>query len=185
MKTNLANLEISEYTCFQDDMASCFFVDSKNKYFGFYYGGYIQFLCPFENLINFNINNSGVEMSYKNKRVYGAGFGLDGIESVGVGSYVIPKLNKPSTYYLILSYFDSQATVHEFKLTLYCTFKKHDIYSCGEKEVELRDNLHCSFTAEKMSEIASKLNTCKTLGEQILNKEISAENFNIELVKQE
>lgn len=184
MKADLEKLGIKNYVILHDAMAGCLFIDDANKYFGFYYGGYIQFLCPFENLLNFSISNSGLEMGYKNKPILGVGFGLDGINSIGAGSYSIPTLQKPLKYGLIISYCDSDGRTCEFKIELFAYITQKDCYEIKKKdEIELRVNLRSSFIGERMNEIANKLETCKIIGNKILNKELDAPELDLDKIK--
>ena len=59
-------------------------------------------------------------MTYDRQLMLGAGFGRGGLNSIGVGSMPRPVLNKPSSYYLNIQYFDKEGETKEYKLSLNC-----------------------------------------------------------------
>ena len=95
MKSTLKNYGADSYILLQSDVAACFFQNSKNMTFGFYFNGAIQFLCPYENYIGSAFSNSGSELSHENRTVLGTTWGAGGLHSIGGGSIPVATLNKP------------------------------------------------------------------------------------------
>ena len=116
MKKDLSDYGAESFIPLQNDLAGCFFQNTKNKTFGFYFNGSIQFVCPYENYIGSNISNSGNEMTCDRQLMLGAGFGRGGLNSIGVGSMPRPVLNKPTSYYLNIQYFEKWMHPYLMKL---------------------------------------------------------------------
>lgn len=157
MKNHLKEIGATNYIQLQNDLAGCFFEDTNNMVFGFYYNGAVQFLCPYENYINVHISNSGNEMTYDRQLILGAGFGRGGINSIGVGSMPKPVLNKPNNYYLTLSYFDKEGKTKEYKMSLNC-LRTYTLYEYSNvNKAKFFNDITSDFTSKKLNDIYSKL----------------------------
>jgi len=177
MNNMLAKIGVDKTIQLQVDLAGCFFENTKQLFFGFYYGGNIQFLCPFENFINAQICNSGYNISYDSQLVSGIGVGSNGIESVGIGSIPFAKLNKPSSYTLVISYFDENSMVNEFKLNLYCK-RRYTILETGSADdAELMASMESDSTFKKLNEIIARMHSYPIFAQKIKNNEISVDNI--------
>lgn len=183
MKEIIAKYGADSHTFLQHDLAGCFFVNSKNLTFGFYFNGAIQFICPFENFISANVSNSGNELSYKNKTVLGAGFGLDGLNSVGVGNIPIAMLNKPLFYELSISYFDNNGKPCEYKMSFNSI---RNIYKFKKvEEHHLYSNVISESTEKHLNDVCAKLSTVQTVFEVCKSKNQQLEDLDIKCIKSE
>ena len=180
MKKTLLKIGVTSNLLLQTNVAGCFFLNSKEKYFGFYYGGNIQFLCPYENFISASSCNSGNEISYDSTRVRGVGFGHQGL-SVGVASVPTPTLQQPMRHTLIISYFDVNGGTRQFKLDMNCMCK-HWIYENDGDEAKLFWGVEAEFTAKRIKEILSQLSGVAAVGRRILAHEIEVEPINVEFL---
>lgn len=182
MKRDLRELGISSYILLQDDLAGCFFEDTKNMVFGFYFNGAVQFVCPYENFINANISNSGNEMGYERQMMIGAGFGSDGINSIGVGSMPRAVLKKPSVYYLRVNYFDKEGNAKDYKMKLFCT-RAYNRFEHKELDGAILDNFLSDSTNSRLNDIYSKLSSVPAIAERIRCGDIQVKELNVSSIK--
>ena len=184
MKKHLKELGVTEYIQLQNDLAGCFFQDTNNMTFGFYYNGAVQFLCPYENYINAHISNSGNEMTYDRQLMLGAGFGRGGINSIGVGSMPKPVLNKPNTYYLTLSYFDKEGKTKEYKMSLNC-LRTYTLYEDSNvNNAKFFNEITSDFTSKKLNDVYSKLASVPAIAERIQSGDIKVNPVDIAALKE-
>lgn len=184
MKNDMKEIGADSYIQLQNDLAGCFFQNSNNMTFGFYYNGTVQFVCPYENYINAHISNSGNEMTYDRQLILGAGFGRGGINSIGVGSMPKPVLNKPTSYYLTLSYFDKEGKTKEYKMSFNC-LRTYTLYEDSNVDMAKAFNeITSDFTNRKLNDIYSKLSSVPAIADRIHNGDIEVEEFNVNSFKE-
>ena len=153
----------------QDDIAACFFHNSKNMTFGFYFNGAIQFICPVENYINHHFSSSSVNPAlfyilYRSMMPFGR----------------VPISSQPSQYDLTISYYNENGNVSEYVLSLY-SFRDYFI-----KKYENIDG--CTFAADKisiqtnknLSDICLRLSIFPELSKRIYSGEIEVNNESVE-----
>jgi len=147
-------------------------------FFGFYYGGNVQFLCPYESFINAQIVNDVPELSYEKKLVTGFGFGQTGLETVGVGSVSMPRLKKASAYRLLISYFDEAGNICEFKLGVNCK-RLYTLYEYGDtRKADVMESVQSDFAREKLAEILTRLNAYPALAQRIAEGKLAVREIN-------
>ena len=185
MEKVIKDVGATSHILLQNDLAGCFFQNEKEMFFGFYYAGAIQFLCPYENFNVSNITNSGVTMGYNSQIIPSIGFDLGGLNSVGFGSIPVPKLNKPTSYSLSISYFDTDGAVKEYKLILDC-WRAYAINQFKKvKEAVFFNDLVSDFTDARLKDIYNKLIAIPAVAEKIKNNEIIVNGINIQQIKQQ
>lgn len=182
MKKDLSDYGAESFIPLQNDLAGCFFQNTKNKTFGFYFNGSIQFVCPYENYIGSNISNSENEMTYDRQLMLGAGFGRGGLNSIGVGSMPRPVLNKPSSYYLNIQYFDKEGETKEYKLSLNCMRTYAILEYNNVNEAKAFNDITSDFTNRKLNDIYSKLNSLPAIAEKIYSDEISVDELDVNML---
>lgn len=102
----------------QHDILASFFTDDRRGVIGFFWDGAEQFVCPYENIIDFSITNDGQSMGYEKSHTVGVMVGS--IAGVGVGSQPVPDLVPATRYELSISYFTKDGTTNTYKLRLGC-----------------------------------------------------------------
>ena len=117
-KELLDKKEYSKIIRIQHDVCVDFFVDDKNKTFGFFFDGAPQFVCPFENFAGFSTSSDGPTTSFTKAPVVGVGIGKDA--SFGVGSIPLSQNRAPLRYYCSISYFDENGTLKNYEITFNC-----------------------------------------------------------------
>lgn len=182
MKKDLSDYGAESFIPLQNDLAGCFFQNTKNKTFGFYFNGSIQFVCPYENYIGSNISNSGNEMTYDRHLMLGAGFDRGGLNSIGVGSMPRPVLNKPTSYYLNIQYFDKDGNTKEYKLSLNCMRTYTILEFNNVDEAKAFNDITSDFTNRKLNDIFSKLNSLPAIAEKIHSDEISVDELDVKML---
>ena len=91
-----------------------FFIDDKNKTFGFWYDGAEQFVCPIENLIDIKISN---DMEIQNSSKPKLGLLLGGIFGVGVENEDTIAIKKPTCFDVDITYITEEEKTNEFNIT--------------------------------------------------------------------
>jgi len=163
----------------QGDLAGCFFENTKDMFFGFYYGGNIQFICPFENFISVHLSDSGNTMSYGHQLATGVGFGSNGIGSIGVVSVAQPRLDNARSYTLIVTYFNKSGNRSEFKLNLNCS-RIYPIYERKHVEdVPIIENLESDFTRQRLNEICAVMSSYPVIAKKIADGEVEVKEIKI------
>lgn len=183
MKSDLEEIGADSYVLLQNDVAGCFFQNTNDMLFGFYYNGSIQFLCPYENYINSNIANSGNNLAFESEVIPQLGFGRNGLSSIGFARIPKAKVSKPYEYYLTIFYFDKSGKVNEYRLTLNC-FRKYTLYEIKKKEELVNfQEATSEYTNKRMMEINNKLSAMPAVAAKINSKEISVYDVDIEKIK--
>ena len=153
----------------QEDLAACFFHNSKNMTFGFYFNGAIQFICPVENYISHYLSNSGL-----NPLLF---------SELTIGLWRMPVNSKPGRYDLTISYFNGDGHASEYNLSLYSIrdylFKQ---YESPSGSVATIDRISIQ-TDKNLSNICSKLGIFPTLAKRIHRGEIEVNNTSVEKEK--
>ena len=151
----------------QHDVLADFFVDDKNKTFGFFFDGAIQFLCPFENFAAFSVTNDGPSTGFTKTPVVGVGIGSN--PSIGVGSMPLGHTRSPLMYHCSISYFDTNGSLKDYKITFSCN-RSYIVYNGtanSTEELFLWKNALSQNTNKNLNEISSYLNGIKEAGNQI------------------
>ena len=161
------------------DMAACFFQNTKNKTFGFYYDEAIQFVCPYENLIRVALDDSGNTLSYHNEKRGIVGIGLDGGLAFGVANDPIASIEKPSQYTFTITYFNERNEINEYKLCIDLLYSRYFAIEFSEDPI-LREDFRRDRTAEEMKDIYNRIQGLPALGEKIRNGEIPVEEIDID-----
>ena len=183
MEEDIKQYGATSHILLQNDLAGCFFQNNKDMFFGFYFNGSIQFICPYENFINANISNSGDYMDYENQLIFGAGFGSGGIKTIGVGNFPLPQINKPTTYYLSISYFDNCGVAQEYNLSFNC-LRFYPLYEWNSVDkAESFIQITSEFTDKKLFEINNKLKSLHAISKKINYNETIVREIDVEEIK--
>ncbi len=166
----------------QHDLCLCYFENSKNKTFGFYFNGAEQFVCPFENFIDVHITNDGYSMSY-NKRTSVVGLGFGDVSSVSVGSMPQASLDKPKYFTLTIVYFNKNGDHKEYKLDLTSNKLYYFLEHKKADDAVLFMDCLSRITSRGLNDVSTKLMGIK--GQRELIKAGEFENINVTQLKQE
>lgn len=156
----------------QHDILVDFFVDDKNKTFGFFFDGAPQFLCPFENFAAFSVTNDGPSTGFTRAPMVGVGIGKN--PSIGVGSMPLGHTRSPLRYDCSISYFDENGALNDYKIAFGCN-RMYIVYDGTAKstdELFLWENALSANTNKNLNEVSSYLNGIKEAGNQIKNGDI-------------
>lgn len=162
MKTALKKIGVNKLIYLQSDACTCYFQSTKNMYFGFYFGGSVQFLCPFENFINARVYDRGSGLTYDKEVVMGMGITAGGINSLGISTVPVAKLNRPMMYGLVISYFDFDGNVCQYKINLNCK-RMYAIYEIGADSAESFYNKQSDMTNERLNHLIVEMESFSTL----------------------
>lgn len=126
MERTIASLG-AEFIPLMPESATAFFYNNIDYFFGLYYNGAIQFICPYENYISSSVTNSGVGNMRIPESVMGVGFGMKGPNSLAVGSVNGNIVRAPYSYNFIISFYDNN-NPREIKLNfaalpLFCLYE--------------------------------------------------------------
>ncbi len=122
-------------------------------------------------------------MSYKKNVIPGIGFNQNGINSVSVTSIPVMQLNKPSSYFIIITYFDEKGTISDFKLTINCNRYYTYLESNDAMKAETYDSLQSDCASERLKEILARLNSFPTAIKDINGGENTPKKINATLIK--
>ena len=112
----------TEKVFFKPTETTAWFYDEKRRAIGFYYEGRIQFVCPIENILSFNVYDGGQALINKRTGAVSLGVGFGGGVGVGLGTRNdTDVVERPSRG--VLSYYDG-GSVKDFELIL----SPNDIY---------------------------------------------------------
>ena len=178
MKSLMNKIGADHTILLQGDMAACFFENSKEKFFGFYYAGNIQFLCPFENFINIHLSDSGENPEYKTEFVPHIGFNGSGISSVGFATMPRPTLTKAEEYTVIVSYLDESENIAEFKFDIDCT-RTYVVYE-DPNNYSVWAELQSEFAYAKLNDIYARMKSYPVIAQKIANREIEVKELDVE-----
>lgn len=156
----------------QHDILVDFFVDDKNKTFGFFFDGAPQFLCPFENFAAFSVTNDGPSTGFTRTPMVGVGIGKN--PSIGVGSMPLGHTRSPLRYDCSISYFDENGALKDYKIAFSCN-RMYIVYDGTAKstdELFIWENALSANTNKNLNEVSSYLNGIKEAGNQIKNGDI-------------
>lgn len=169
----------------QDDILVDFFIDEKNKTFGFFFDGAPQFLCPFENFAAFAITNDGPSTGFSSVPVFGVGIGRN--PSFGVGSMPLGRSRSPLRYDCSISYFDEDGALKDYKIAFSCN-RMYIVYDGTVKSVDelyLWEDMLSATTNKNLNQVSSYLSGIKEAGNQIKNGDIIVEPVEIESITNE
>ncbi len=159
----------------QNNLLTYYFEDYKNRTFGFFFDGAEQFVCPFENIIDVTVKNSGNELINK-------GSGLLGVNVGGLilgGSGKNQEVKAPYNYYVTILYFDDEGINCEYSL-MFSKFSEYlfiDNKSVNNIDIEMEViSLNLGGVT---SDIANKIRGLKAQGELIKNNEIEVAELDI------
>ena len=178
MKQTMASFG-AEFILLIPESATAFFYNNTRYFFGLYYNGAIQFVCPYENYISSTVTNSGMGNMRVPETVYGVGVGSGGVDSIAVGSYDRNIVRAPYSYNLIISYFENN-NPREINLTfselpLYCIYENN-----FENGVQHQDRIS-NGTNANLTKIKSFLDSLpilvKNAGDQIYTRTINIERI--------
>lgn len=157
----------------QHDVCVDFFVDDKNKTFGFFFDGAPQFLCPFENFAAFSVTNDGPSTGFTRTPMVGVGIGKN--PSIGVGSMPLGHTRSPLRYDCSISYFDENGALKDYKIAFSCNrmYIVYDGTANSTDELFLWENALSANTNKNLNEVSSYLNGIKEAGTQIKNGNIT------------
>ena len=157
----------------QHDVCVDFFVDDKNKTFGFFFDGAPQFLCPFENFAAFSVTNDGPSTGFTRTPMVGVGIGEN--PSIGVGSMPLGHTRSPLRYDCSISYFDENGALKDYKIAFSCNrmYIVYDGTANSTDELFLWENVLSANTNKNLNEVSSYLNGIKEAGTQIKNGNIT------------
>lgn len=167
----------------QFDLVGCFFQNANNHTFGFYFAGAIQFICPYENLINANLFNSGNEMTYENQRVFGTGWGTGGLQSVGMGNIPQAVMKPPSEYKLCISYFDEKGEIREYNLVFQWERSYAYLLTGSSSEAKIFNGLNAEATNKNLSEIYNKLSAIPAIAKRIQDGDVQTQTLDIKKIQ--
>ncbi len=133
-----------EYIQLQDHLCAAFFVDNKEKLFGFWFAGAVQFVCPIENFISFRVK-----------------------ENQPTGP--VANLGFPFSYDIDVSYFTEDGK----DLSYYLTIEAFHPYWQYEKKNLTKEDIDATFlmrsasTQKAIELIAKKITMLKTFVDKI------------------
>lgn len=130
-KEVLEKLNITDVFQIQKDTAIFFFFDAANCTCGFFYGGMIQFLCPIENLLGFTYRGGNHQIDNSSATVGSVGFGLGGINSVGVGKIPTVTAVTDTSAWCCLSYKNGDS-IEQFEMK----FSVNSSYNVKKMNIE-------------------------------------------------
>ena len=182
---SIAKKKYSKIIRIQHDILVDFFIDEINKTFGFFYDGAPQFLCPFENLLSFNITNSGQFIGHTSAPVVGVGIGKN--PSFGVGSMPLNQTRMPSRYQVSISYFTESQFIKNYTISFSCNrmYITYDGTANDVDELYLWENSLSRLTNDKLSEMAACLGGIKEVGSRIKDGFIKVPPINFDEAKKE
>ena len=165
MENDLKLYGIDSHIILQNDMAACFIYNSKNMTFGFYFNGEVQFICPVENYIGYDLSDLG----YLSPSMF-------------VNFPWTPTTTQPLGYRLKISYFDKDGRVCEYTISLY-SFKNYiiDKYQTETGWVTAMDGLSIN-ARNSLSNICSRLNIFPVLAKKIFDGHITVDENYIEKI---
>lgn len=169
----------------QHDIMVDFFVDDKNKTFGFFFDGAPQFLCPFENFAAFSVTSDGPSTGFTMAPMVGVGFGKN--PSIGVGSMPLGHTRSPLRYDCSISYFDENGSLKHYKIAFDCN-RMYIVYDGTVKstdELFLWENVLSQNTNKNLNEVSSYLNGIKEAGNQIKNGNVVVGPINVATISNE
>lgn len=172
----------------QQDLCICYFEDPKNKTFGIYFNGAEQFVCPFENLIDVQITNTGASLNQNNKVSPTVGLFAGGIKGLlfGVESQSQPELQGPDTFKVNIMYFDKEGASKEYILILSAIRIYHLIEcKCKQEEVDIEREIVSKITQAALNSLEGKLRGVKAQAELIQAKKIKVEEIDVESIKKQ
>ena len=166
----------------QNDVLVDFFVDEKNKLFGFFYDRAPQFVCPFENLASFSISNSGTQTGYTKAPMVGVGIGSN--PSIGIGSMPLPQTRQPLSYDVAISYFDEKGSLKNYKIAFECNriYILYDGVARSVDEFYLWENLLSQNTNKSLNEVSSYLSGIKEASIQIKEGRSPVKDIDLESI---
>lgn len=156
------DLETAGYTNMVYPLAAaqclCYFEDSRAKTFGFYFNGCEQFVCPFENLIDFRTTSA----------------------SIGGTSLFQSNSKNPLLSTLSVNYFDQQGNPREYRLEL---TSGHPYVYFDNKNIKMAETylkaIAMRLTGD-LQKISSRLTGVKAAGALIQAGEAEVEAVDIE-----
>ncbi len=159
----------------QNNLLTYYFEDHANRTFGFFFDGAEQFVCPFENVIDVTVENSGNDIT-ENK---GGGFlGLN-IGGLIFGGHKEQEVKAPGSYYITILYFDEHGINCEYKLI----FSKFNEYLFADikkfKEIETTLEVISLNLGGVTKNICNKIKGLKAQGELIRNNEVEVNELDI------
>lgn len=171
----------------QNDVCVDFYVDDKNKTFGFFFDGAPQFVCPFENFASFSISNDGPSTGFAKASVVGVGIGGNKGPTIGVGSMPVGHTRPPSTYDCALSYFDENGNLKNYKMSISC-MRKYILFDGTARSVEAalfwEDGIS-EYTNKHLNEICSYLNGIKEVGQFIKDGSVKVYPIDVQTIAKE
>lgn len=164
----------------QPDACVAFFVDNKNKTFGFWYDDAEQFVCPIENLVDIKFSNDGG--SIKNTNRPKLGLLLGSIFGVGVESESVATLEKPMIYDINITYFKEDDSTDEFEIS----FNKSNAYwfsTMDAKDLDFYTEM-CDVIGDcintNFGKIDAKIKALRASIEKIKTGKVKVEDINIQ-----
>lgn len=121
-----------------------FFVDDKNKAFGFFFDGAPQFICPFENFVSF----------------------FNDVSKTGASSMPVSYARTSIIYDCSLAYFDENGYLCTYKIAFSCNrnYVIHKSIIKTSKDVLFWEESLAKKTVEKLNEISTYLTSIKEVG---------------------
>jgi|GEM_PF-2515594 len=173
-------LDSKGYEWFMPHTSACaaFFIDDKNKTFGFWYDGAEQFVCPIENLIDVKVSN---DMELQNTHKPKIGLLLGGIFGVGVEDEETISIKKPTTFDFEITYITEDEKTNEFSIT----FNSYNIFWLVGGDIKgVRDHQEfCGLIGEaimkQLNKIDTKLKALKLSVEKIKTGKVKVEDIDI------
>lgn len=158
-----------------------FFIDDKNKTFGFWYDGAEQFVCPIENLIDIKISN---DMEIQNSSKPKLGLLLGGIFGVGVENEDTVSIKKPTCFDVDITYITEEEKTNEFNIT----FNTYDsFWIVGGEMKSISDHQEtCALVGEglvkQFDRIDAKLKALKLSIDKIKTGKLSVANPEVQVL---
>lgn len=161
------------------NVAVYFAAHPEKKLFTIAFKGKSQFICPFENFIDFRFSTDAVNKRYTGEQFFsGVGFGGNG-NNTFIGSTSEYSVAQSGIYHLVISYFTTEGEIALYKITIDCDCCYLQDEFPGEYYVSLLNDVSAT-TLKNLTEMQTRLQGFSIVGKQISSGAMAAETYNLE-----
>ncbi len=159
----------------QENLLTYYFEDYNARTFGFFFDGTEQFVCPFENLIDASIKDSG-------KIVNNTGNGFLGVNVGGIllgGSGKTQNVKSPQIHYITILYFDEEGKNREYTLSFskFAEYLFTDVKKTSDIEIQME--VISMNLGGIINNVCNKLKGLKGQAELIKNNQVEVTDLDI------
>lgn len=172
----------TDITFMQPNAATAYFYIKDKKAIGFYYAGGVQFVCPIENIVSFNITGGEQSMyNTKQRRLTGV---LGSVVGIGVGSSNGVAVNQNPYVNTVLTYTED-GDVKEFNMCFSANTRTLllEVYDHPEMYDTMRQNL-VEGIKTILSKVQGKIHALRDQGLIINTNGESVDAIDYELIRQ-